>query len=238
MFGKYFSSTFTGSMIGSGLAVFAVWGYVIANTRWDGTVELHPIILAAILGCTVEEVEEAISKLGMPDQKSRNNKEEGRRLIQRSAFLYFVPTYVDYRAIRDDTDRREYMRNYMNKYRKKHVNAPVNTSKPQLAHTDTDTDIKNNAPPQPPSGAFSRFWEAWPKSIRKGSKGKCLQVWKRGGFDSVAQQIVANVETLKRSSDWCKDGGAFIPAPLVYLNQRRWDGAEAPVKAEPQVAMP
>ena len=27
---------------------------------------------------------------------------------------------------------------------------------------------------------------------------------------------------------WRKDNGAFIPAPLVYLNQQRWDGAEIP----------
>jgi hypothetical protein len=27
---------------------------------------------------------------------------------------------------------------------------------------------------------------------------------------------------------WRKSDGAFIPAPLVYLNQERWDGAEVP----------
>jgi hypothetical protein len=33
-----------------------------------------------------------------------------------------------------------------------------------------------------------------------------------------------------------RDGGAFIPAPKVYLNQQRWDGAEIPdVKPRPLV---
>ena len=32
----------------------------------------------------------------------------------------------------------------------------------------------------------------------------------------------------KTTNDWRKDNGAFIPAPLVYLNQQRWDGAEIP----------
>jgi len=54
-----------------------------------------------------------------------------------------------------------------------------------------------------------------------------LQVWHRGGFDTQVTAIVEHVEALKRSSDWLKEGGAFIPAPLVYLNQRRWEGAEA-----------
>jgi len=71
-----------------------------------------------------------------------------------------------------------------------------------------------------------RFWEAWPRSTRKASRGKCWQVWKRGGFEAQAEQIVAHVEAMKISLDWRKDGGAFIPAPLAYLNQRRWEGAD------------
>jgi hypothetical protein len=33
---------------------------------------------------------------------------------------------------------------------------------------------------------------------------------------------------LKTTEQWLKLNGAFIPAPLVYLNQQRWDGAEVP----------
>ena len=32
---------------------------------------------------------------------------------------------------------------------------------------------------------------------------------------------------MKRTPGWTKDGGQFVPSPLVYLNQRRWEGAEA-----------
>lgn len=87
---------------------------------------------------------------------------------------------------------------------------------------------KNQEPttPLPPSGAFARFWAAWPSSSRKAARGKCLQLWTRGGFDAVAEQIVAHVEAMKLSLDWRKESGAFIPAPLVYLNQRRWEGAD------------
>jgi hypothetical protein len=31
---------------------------------------------------------------------------------------------------------------------------------------------------------------------------------------------------MKSSIDWRKESGAYIPAPLVYLNQRRWEGAD------------
>ncbi len=43
----------------------------------------------------------------------------------------------------------------------------------------------------------------------------------------------------KTTDAWRKDDGAFIPAPLVYLNQQRWDGAEIPegfgIKVESQI---
>lgn len=76
------------------------------------------------------------------------------------------------------------------------------------------------------SVAFLRFWTVWPSSSRKGSKGPCWEKWRKSDFDLVSDEIIAHVEALKRSTDWTKDGGAFIPAPLVYLNNRRWEGAE------------
>lgn len=73
---------------------------------------------------------------------------------------------------------------------------------------------------------FARFWLTWPKSPRKESKGECLKAWKKASAESVADAVVAHVERLKSSPGWTKSGGEFVPAPLVYLNQRRWEGAE------------
>jgi hypothetical protein len=38
---------------------------------------------------------------------------------------------------------------------------------------------------------------------------------------------------MKTTDQWRKDNGAYIPAPLVYLNQQRWDGAEIPEIKKP-----
>jgi hypothetical protein len=97
---------------------------------------------------------------------------------------------------------------------------------------------KENTPPAPkgvcelPPG-FARFWQAWPKSERKQSRGECVRAWRRAGAESVADTVVAHVEQLKASDAWQRDGGRYIPAPLVYLNQRRWDGAEASANDDP-----
>lgn len=77
------------------------------------------------------------------------------------------------------------------------------------------------------SVGFIRFWDAWPRSERKAAKGKCFTSWKKAKAESLADTIVAHVESLKRTAGWTKDGGQYIPAPLVYLNERRWEGADS-----------
>ena len=75
---------------------------------------------------------------------------------------------------------------------------------------------------------FDRFWEAWPKSPRKGAKAECKKKWVKNYCETCADHIIKHVEWMKTTDQWRKNEGAFIPAPLVYLNQQRWDGAEIP----------
>lgn len=85
---------------------------------------------------------------------------------------------------------------------------------------------KNN--PIAPSGAFLKFWATWPKSHRKQSQGQCWTLWQRSDLDQIAPAIISHVESLKSAEDWRRENGKYIPAPSVYLNQKRWEGAEAP----------
>lgn len=87
-------------------------------------------------------------------------------------------------------------------------------------------------PPLPPKGdvvdlppGFVEFWGAWPKGSRTGSKSKCVEVWQRAKLEPVTATIVAHVTAMKASEGWRKQGGQFIPMPLTYLNQRRWEGS-------------
>ena len=75
---------------------------------------------------------------------------------------------------------------------------------------------------------FEQFWSAWPKNPRKGGKAVCLAKWSKLKLDLQADQIIKHVDWMKTTEAWKKDNGAFIPAPLVYINQMRWDGAEVP----------
>jgi hypothetical protein len=79
---------------------------------------------------------------------------------------------------------------------------------------------------------FERFWSAWPKSPRKGGKSVCLQRWIKCHHESQSETIVAHVKYMKTTMDWLKDDGRYIPAPLVYINGQKWDGAEIPPAEE------
>lgn len=75
---------------------------------------------------------------------------------------------------------------------------------------------------------FELFWALWPSSPRKASKSKCLERWKKKALDKQWKQIHAHLTWVKTTDMWKKSNGDFIPAPLVYINQERWDGAEIP----------
>lgn len=116
-FGKIFESMFTGSMVGSGPTVFAVWSYVIANARPPGVVEINPVLLAAVLGATADSVNDALRVLTSPDPSSRTKIHDGRRLLKTGEFSYDVPTWQQYRQIRNDDERRAYNREAQRRHR-------------------------------------------------------------------------------------------------------------------------
>lgn len=118
MYGKYFSSTFTGSMVGAGAHVFAVWGYVIANCR-NGSIELNPKLLAMILGEDEEPIQAAIDFLCSPDPNSRSKNNDGCRLVKTGPFLFDVPNHASYRKILNEDERRAYFRDKKREQRQK-----------------------------------------------------------------------------------------------------------------------
>lgn len=97
-------------MRGAGADVFAVWGYVISHVRTDSLVELNPEIIAFLIGMTKERLDKAMEFLESPDPISRNQEYEGRRLVKRGQFEYFVPSAAYYRGVRSSDDLREYNR--------------------------------------------------------------------------------------------------------------------------------
>lgn len=117
-YGQHYQSMYTGSMVGAGAVVFAVWGYVIANADpKTSMVRLNETLLATIIGEPVESITAAINKLCQPDPKSNRKEENGRRLIKKSEWDYLAVNFQHYhglaarmKKIADDTARMQQKR--------------------------------------------------------------------------------------------------------------------------------
>lgn len=74
--------------------------------------------------------------------------------------------------------------------------------------------------------AFEGFWKSYP-GPRKVDKKKCRAKFERILLDakSAKDELAAIMDGLskwKKCSTWNKDGGAFIRAPIVWLNNENW----------------
>lgn len=77
-------------------------------------------------------------------------------------------------------------------------------------------------PPVDYDAEFETFWKEYP-GPRKVDKRKCrdkFASFRRKGVDFKA--IMDGLAVWKRCSTWTKDGGAFIRAPSVWLNNENW----------------
>lgn len=85
----------------------------------------------------------------------------------------------------------------------------------------TEQNQQSDVPQTLQETRFAEFWASYPKKIGKAS---CLKVWKKlKPTKELHERIMIALESQKRSDQWQREGGRFIPNPLTWLNQGRWD---------------
>lgn len=76
---------------------------------------------------------------------------------------------------------------------------------------------------------FDCFWQAYPRKVGK--------VKAESAFQKVTAPVavlLAAIEQQKKSAQWQKDNGQFIPHPATWLNGKRWEDQMETVTAAPQ----
>jgi hypothetical protein len=68
---------------------------------------------------------------------------------------------------------------------------------------------------------FKAFWKAYPKKVGKGAAEKSFQKYKPD--DYLLGKMLKAINAQKKTDQWKKDGGQFIPNPSTWLNQKRWE---------------
>jgi len=93
-------------------------------------------------------------------------------------------------------------------------------SEPNQNRTETLTEEEKEKTISSQATRFEDFWSVWPTSKRKVGKAAVQAKWKAKHLDKVADQIIAHVSSMKTSEQWTS---GFEPAPMTYINQRRWE---------------
>lgn len=91
---------------------------------------------------------------------------------------------------------------------------------------------RENAPAREETQGFELFWSDYP---RKEGKKAARKAWDkiRPGQDQLGQ-ILNALRIQKRSDQWTRDGGQYIPHPATWLNGERWkDETVVPARASP-----
>lgn len=75
---------------------------------------------------------------------------------------------------------------------------------------------------------FEEFWSAYPK---KKAKGDAEKAWLTMKGSEHLESILLGITASRKSEQWLKDGGKFIPHPATWLRSRSWEDNHKITKA-------
>lgn len=205
-----------------------VWITMLASADARGRVFASVPGLADKSRVSLEACVEALDRLLSPDPWSRTSDNEGRRIEAIDGGWRLI-NYTKYRELRDEeaikASKREWWHKNKGKLEKPLEKLDRTRSNSTQEEAEAEAD-KNN------TSRFALFWSSWPNGPRKTAKKQCLAKWISQGCEADADRVMAALEWFKASEQWVKDGGAFVPMPMTWLNRRSWE-IEIP-KGKPQ----
>jgi hypothetical protein len=175
---------------------------------------------------------EALKRLGDPDPTSRTVAHQGRRLVRVDGG-FVVLNFMLFRE-RDDTARDRARR-----YRERLALRRHAVTSRNVTHAEAEAEAEAEVPTQPPTpsragkgrsgGAdahasrarFDSFWAAYPKKKAKKDAERAFKAAKVS--EAMLDLLLAALERQRRSPEWLKDGGQFIPLPATWLRGGRWE---------------
>ena len=109
---------------------------------------------------------------------------------------------------------------------KSHTQSP-SYARPQ-SRTQKDPDFQDETP-SPAGGRgrerdFDRFWVAYPRKVGKQAARKAFE-----RVNQPVERLLSALERQRNDPQWQRENGRYIPHPVTWLNQGRWeDEASAP----------
>jgi len=154
MYAKLFSRIAQSSLMEEKVTTRYVFMMMLALSDRHGEVIGTDVAIARMMNVPKNDFCESLKPLLEPDPDSNSPAEEGRRIIpSENGRGYKIVNYLNYRDIKSDDEKREYMREYMRQRRSKCKESeenvkPVNPCKDLLndvTHTEAEADTEVKA---------------------------------------------------------------------------------------------
>lgn len=196
-----------------------VWITMLAMANKNGFIFAAEPGLANRARVPLESVERALVKFLGPDRYSRSPEHEGRR-IEKVDGGWRLLNYHKHRAIRDEEDRREYMRNLMRKKRQS-VSSPVSNvsqCKPPLAQAEAEAEVEaEKSKPIAQLALSDEVYKCYPRKVgkRKATEAIMAAIARLRGGEYKGQKV-----TLERAVSGLKERATlFAESPAGKLGR-------------------
>jgi hypothetical protein len=110
---------------------------------------------------------------------------------------------------------------------------PTGGSELELTGDPPKTQSKNRKSTTQPLAlpGFEQFWKAYPHYQGRSSKKDSVRIWMDLKLEGIADRVITTVKNYRKTSDWTRDAGQYVPAAEVWLKRVQWE-QEAPAAPE------
>jgi len=161
----------------------------------------------------------AAKELKMSEQEIRtlvDSMRKRKNLTIKTTNKFSVISIVNWSAYQDD----EFTINQQ-------INQQLTNKQPTTNHKQTHKNINTKEY----TSDFLQFYDAYPKHIGREPAWKAWQ--KLNGSRPNLSTLITKINEMKKSEDWTKDNGKFIPHPATWLNQKRWEDEGVKLEVKP-----
>ena len=137
------------------------------------------------------------------------------RIVFLSNVKWFIPKFIAFQySVLDQSNRAH--NSVIQKLKKEGLYKGLTS--PLIGDKDKDKDKDKDNVVRGGVGGFDGFWNAYPKKV---ARKKAEDWWIRTKPNTVlVGKIIKAIESQKKSDQWSR---GFIPNPISWLNQERWD---------------
>ena len=217
-----FQEIVTSSIWNEDMATRIVWVTMMALADKDGNVQASIAGLAPVARITLKECETAIKILSSPDEYSRSQEEQGRRIIPIEGGWHLV----NHKKYRDKAkSRSEYYQNWREQKKKKSPQTPLKEETNSNSNSNSNSETARNSAQQTKCCATNIEFEQefWPKVPNKIGKGKAREAYLKARKKVSKEIIFSGVEMYQKYEAYRSQQSDYRPLhPSTWLNQERW----------------